>query len=331
MTHHWAHVARKDCDPWSEPIGAWHLSWQALVSPEFAEVPLGCHRADICGKSSIVIELQHSPIQRDKIVEREKFYRNMVWIFDATYRFIYLVSGDRVFFSFGHAKHITSCKKPVFLDFGDALVQVDSFTDYLDGISGFGRRRDRPWFAGRFLGGCLREDARLDAAIGRDPRGGDPWLAGRPFRHTKHPTRWMDAATGQTVTYPRATPFIPLNYPWDSSSNKRQPAWMDLICHSPALANGWNKDDLLAMRAFLCATPVIFEGKLRLLPPPAEQIQVRQHVQPVRDLLKSVESHIRSGRIPLLKSETKELLLSRAGQYEAEAAHSFTAPSRPDG
>ncbi len=25
-TWHWAHVAGGDCDPWSEPIGPWHLS-----------------------------------------------------------------------------------------------------------------------------------------------------------------------------------------------------------------------------------------------------------------------------------------------------------------
>ena len=28
---HWANARHQDCDPWSEPIGPWHLSWQDIV------------------------------------------------------------------------------------------------------------------------------------------------------------------------------------------------------------------------------------------------------------------------------------------------------------
>ena len=95
VTWHWAHSYRQDCDPWSEPISPWHVSWQDIVLPDFAEVVLGPHRADILGNSDTVIELQHSSINSEQIAEREQFYGNMVWLFDATCRFGGIECGDR--------------------------------------------------------------------------------------------------------------------------------------------------------------------------------------------------------------------------------------------
>ncbi len=82
---HWAHQAG-DCDPWHEPETEWHLAWKRLVRPEYREVTLGCHRADIRTPEGRVIELQHSPLSVSDINEREKFYNSnnyLVWIFDA--------------------------------------------------------------------------------------------------------------------------------------------------------------------------------------------------------------------------------------------------------
>ncbi len=82
---HWAHHARADCDPWSEPITEWHLGWQRAVPPERREVVIGSHRADIVTASGGVVEIQHSPVSVDMITEREEFYgERMAWIFDAT-------------------------------------------------------------------------------------------------------------------------------------------------------------------------------------------------------------------------------------------------------
>jgi hypothetical protein len=82
MAHHWAHLSA-DCDPWAEPMTDWHLGWQSLVPPENREVVMSPHRADIRLNDGLVVEIQHSPISAEEIREREKFYKNMIWIFDA--------------------------------------------------------------------------------------------------------------------------------------------------------------------------------------------------------------------------------------------------------
>jgi len=83
---HWAHKSGGDCEVWSEPEGQWHLWWKSLWPKEYVEVPIvkngKRHRADIKTDRGLVIELQHSSISTDEIRERERFYDNMVWIFD---------------------------------------------------------------------------------------------------------------------------------------------------------------------------------------------------------------------------------------------------------
>lgn len=71
----------------------------------------------------------------------------MIWLFDATHRFAYVKSGDRAFFSFGQTKHLDVCKKPVFLDFGFAVVEVERVhRRNHDGVR-LGLLRSREWFA----------------------------------------------------------------------------------------------------------------------------------------------------------------------------------------
>jgi hypothetical protein len=86
ITWHFAHEARLDCDPWSEGESEWHLGWKQRVPPEWCEVPMGSHRADIVGANGWVVELQHSSISPAEIKERQKFYcakaRGIVWVFD---------------------------------------------------------------------------------------------------------------------------------------------------------------------------------------------------------------------------------------------------------
>ena len=76
---HWSHKSNSECDPWSEGETEWHRRWKAGLRPQFQEVRIGNHRADIVGNKGIVIELQHSPISPNEIQEREMFYKNMVW------------------------------------------------------------------------------------------------------------------------------------------------------------------------------------------------------------------------------------------------------------
>jgi hypothetical protein len=81
---HWAHVNTEDCDTWSEPEGEWHLGWKEIFPQGWREVVIGEHRADIRTSGGLVVELQHSPITPEVVAEREYFYGNMIWIFDAT-------------------------------------------------------------------------------------------------------------------------------------------------------------------------------------------------------------------------------------------------------
>lgn len=78
---HWAHVT-KECDPWHEGEGEWHLAWKRRAPKECTEVIIGPHRADIRTLDGIVIELQASPIDALEIEERETFYGRMIWLLD---------------------------------------------------------------------------------------------------------------------------------------------------------------------------------------------------------------------------------------------------------
>lgn len=82
---HWAHQSA-DCDPWAEPDNEWHRSWQEQFPVKAREVVIGKHRADLVTQYG-VIEIQHSYLSPDAILERENYYgrkRKMTWIWDVT-------------------------------------------------------------------------------------------------------------------------------------------------------------------------------------------------------------------------------------------------------
>lgn len=81
---HWAHEIKDDCDQWSEGETQWHRAWKEHFPEECREVVIGPHRADIKTRRGTVVELQHSPISGIEIQHREYFYRQMVWVFDAS-------------------------------------------------------------------------------------------------------------------------------------------------------------------------------------------------------------------------------------------------------
>ncbi|WKB50551.1 hypothetical protein [Eleftheria terrae] len=89
---HWRHKGR-DCDPWSEPEGEWHLAWKERFPEACREVRLEdefsgeWHRADVrClrpGRRAAVLELQHSPIVDAERRARDTFYgreHSMYWL-----------------------------------------------------------------------------------------------------------------------------------------------------------------------------------------------------------------------------------------------------------
>ncbi len=83
---HWAHVAKKHCDPWWENETLWHrewkdkfpIEWQEVV--HFDEASGEKHIADVKTSMGQVIEFQNSPISREELKQRETFYKNIAWV-----------------------------------------------------------------------------------------------------------------------------------------------------------------------------------------------------------------------------------------------------------
>jgi hypothetical protein len=63
---------------------------------------------------------------------------------------------------------------------------------------------------------------------------------------------------------------------------------------------------------------MLLDGQLRVMPAPAEQIQPGHPAAVVRRWLEKAEQHARAGRIPLLRPETRRLLMRRAESFEHE-------------
>ena len=141
ISWHWAHIA-SDCDPWSEPMTKWHSDWQNRFPSAWREVVLGAHRADIKVPDGPVIEFQHSSISVEEIREREDFYRQMIWVYDARDAFdsgritvkkgvAHGIAHRRVTFRWKQPRTtIMTCKKPVFLDMGPFLMNMTGIRQY---------------------------------------------------------------------------------------------------------------------------------------------------------------------------------------------------------
>lgn len=84
--HHWAHKNLKDCDSWSEPETEWHRKWKNQFPEEFREVVFNdpetneTHRADVHTGRGITLEFQNSPISKEELKSREKFYTKLIWV-----------------------------------------------------------------------------------------------------------------------------------------------------------------------------------------------------------------------------------------------------------
>lgn len=88
--NHWAHKKTRNCDPWWENETEWHrlwknnfpLEWQEYIMPD--DHTQEKHIADVRTSHGLVIEFQHSHIDPEERITRERFYKDMVWIVDGT-------------------------------------------------------------------------------------------------------------------------------------------------------------------------------------------------------------------------------------------------------
>lgn len=88
--NHWAHKGIRDCDTWWEPETEWHRAWKNNFPIEWQEFIFideqsgEKHIADIHTNYKFTIEFQHSHINPNERIAREKFYKNMIWVIDCT-------------------------------------------------------------------------------------------------------------------------------------------------------------------------------------------------------------------------------------------------------
>ena len=88
---HWAHKGKLICDPWSKDKTEWHVTWQDQFPRPWQEYRFVAesgemHIADVKTDQEYVLEFQHSPIRIEERQSREAFYKNLVWVVDATKR-----------------------------------------------------------------------------------------------------------------------------------------------------------------------------------------------------------------------------------------------------
>ena len=135
---HWSHTTFSEhCE--HERETKWHLEWKSLFNINNVEVVVNKNDkrklTDAKLKNGLCVEFQHSPISVDEILEREKFYGNMIWVFDCRDAYnenrILLrrrreYSGsDLMSFRWLHAKkNIAYTTKPTYLDLGEHILRL---------------------------------------------------------------------------------------------------------------------------------------------------------------------------------------------------------------
>lgn len=120
VAHHWAHVARPDCDTWATE-SRWHIAWKQYLHEHLAaaiEVPMerhgARHRADaVIGR--LIVELQATYLPPSDIDEREAFYGRMAWIYDGTLFADRIQWGSAGFWIKHGPKSLLRHRRPVFV------------------------------------------------------------------------------------------------------------------------------------------------------------------------------------------------------------------------
>jgi len=135
---HWSHKANKDCDNWYEPETEWHLNWKNEFPKECQEFTMGKHRADIRTNDRWIIELQNSSISSEDIIEREKYYKRMIWLLNGETLGKGLIlkkkNGIITFRWKNPPKSWWNSKKEIYVDFSDKQKEkstwIEEYTDY---------------------------------------------------------------------------------------------------------------------------------------------------------------------------------------------------------
>ncbi len=124
---HWSHKKGVDCDPFGESETRWHIDWKNEFPKEQQEILIKNHRADI-KTNKIIIELQNSPLSPKKIIERENFYKNMIWLLNGKIiaKGINLreKNGIITFRWKNPPKSWWFAKKPIYIDFKDTQKKI---------------------------------------------------------------------------------------------------------------------------------------------------------------------------------------------------------------
>ncbi|MCB9841156.1 MAG: hypothetical protein H6809_05870 [Phycisphaeraceae bacterium] len=296
--HHWAHRSGSACAQ-SADMCEWHVNWQMQVIPEATEVVLPPRRADLRGNDGVVIELQHSAISTEEIASREAHYGHMVWMFDATERFSIWFSGPRAFINLGNNKSLFACRKPVFLDFGEAVIEVERlFTQKtIDGVHGYGLRRDRAGWTDRFLSRVLASEFRPEIPTRALGSRGDCPSGKDPFQIWNGATKWhMDQHSPTPESYERIY-LHRLEYSW-VRGRIETPSWRQVLATCPELCLGWTEDSLREAMSVLGGMPVIFKGALRVVPDVNQPGTLDSGR--TREVLDRLTPHVQAGRIAVL-------------------------------
>jgi hypothetical protein len=177
VTWHWAHRSA-DCDPWSEPESAWHLTTKLALEALGCQIEVrlddaecGWHVADAVTPNGGVIELQASSLDVDTIAERESFYGLMCWVWQAHWA-DRLHHGERGFWWKNGARSVAACSRPMFWAVDDEIWRVSLHVKEWREWLGFDRvnGKEVEMFSDivhrRVLGKVLDRHASLESIVG---------------------------------------------------------------------------------------------------------------------------------------------------------------------
>lgn len=180
VTHHFAHYPGSKCDDWRSGMTNWHSQWQKIVlDSKNLEVCLDkdgkilgnssfngfnvvsdidCHIADIINPNyqnplypdrPLVIEVQHSPMDKDTIKSREEYYKNMIWLFDLTPRLVKKGNHNKIVFVDGNISYLKEKVGYVALiscQFTCSPINSNNSDEMLSGIFIIINTRTKYWF-----------------------------------------------------------------------------------------------------------------------------------------------------------------------------------------
>jgi hypothetical protein len=148
------------------------LDWKRKFPHDWCEFWKAGHRADVCDPNGSVIEFQHSQLGPNEIQERESFWENLIWVFDAKEWFGNLelrFQPEKTTFRWKHPrKSVFAARCPVYFDTGFELFEI-TFLGRNVPCGGKGRFVPYRYFLNLYGGTAFVSAAIDETAI----RGGD--------------------------------------------------------------------------------------------------------------------------------------------------------------